>query len=91
MESYLIDTKSAPVLLIFRDELSGDIKVTQNSPMSAPLPKYMFFLLKLEDTETGNGTRELQTLQRTSFQSYLTRIQADMHLFFKSKLTAREM
>ena len=87
VESYLIDTKSAPVLLIFRDELSGDIKVTQNSPMSAPLPKYMFFLLKLEDTETGNGTRELQRgrLQEGHLISLLKQMQAVYApIFFKA-------
>ncbi|KAI6661123.1 hypothetical protein LOD99_13845 [Oopsacas minuta] len=33
VESYLIGNKSAPVLLIFRDEVSGDLKVTQSSPI----------------------------------------------------------
>ena len=86
-ESFLLDRKSAPVLLIYRDELSGDLRVTQASPMSGPLPKHMFFLLKLEDTETGRVPGELQRgrLQESHLISLLKQMQTVYApIFFKA-------
>ena len=83
VENYLMDTKSSPVLLIYRDELSGDLKVSQSSPMAAPLPKYMFFLLKLE--EGGQGELQRGRLQESHLSSLLKQMRSVYApIFFKA-------